>query len=45
MKLRVSAGRLALLVACTAVVAILGVNLFAAPSRTIKQAFPHTYGV
>jgi cardiolipin synthase len=44
-KYRVSAGRIALLMACTAVVAILGVNLFAAPEKTLKQAFPHEYAV
>jgi cardiolipin synthase len=41
----VSAGRIALLMACTAVVAILGVNLFAAPERSIRHAFPHTYAI
>src|SRR5438270_5297997 len=43
MKLRVSAGRIALLMACSAVVAILGLNLFAAPERTIHQSFTHQY--
>ena len=38
-----SAGRIALLMVCSAVVAILGVNLFAAPEKTIRQAFPHEY--
>ena len=45
MKYRVSAGRIALLMVCSAVVAILGVNLFAASDRSIRQAFPHTYSV
>ena len=43
MKFRVSAGRLVLLVVCTAVVAILGVNLFAASETTIRQNFPHRF--
>src|SRR5258705_11225262 len=30
---------------CSAVVAILGVNLFAAPERTLRQSFPHEYTV
>jgi cardiolipin synthase len=45
MKFRVSAGRLALLVVCVAVVTILGLNLFASPEKTIKQTFPHKYAV
>ena len=45
MKYRVSARRIALLMVCTAVVAILGVNLFAAPERTIRPAFPHEYAI
>jgi cardiolipin synthase len=44
-KYRVSAGRIALLMLCTAVVAILGVNLFAAPEKTIRRAFAHEYAV
>ena len=45
MKYRVSAGRIALLMVCTAVVAILGVNLFAAPEKTLRGTFPHQYTV
>src|SRR5829696_8453561 len=43
MKFRLSAGRVALLVACTVVVTILGLNLFATPEKTLTQAFPHAY--
>jgi cardiolipin synthase len=45
MKFRLSAGRLALLVLCTAVVTVLGLNLFASPEKSIKQTFPHAYAV
>ena len=45
MKYRVSAGRIVLLMLCTAVVAVLGVNLFSAPDKTIKRSFPHEYDV
>jgi cardiolipin synthase A/B len=44
-KYRVSAGRIALLMVCSAVVAILGVNLFAAPEQALRQSFPHEYAV
>jgi cardiolipin synthase len=44
-KYRLSAGRIALLMACTAVVAILGVNLFASPEKTLKEPFDHEYDV
>jgi cardiolipin synthase len=44
-KYRLSAGRIALLVVCSAVVTILGVNLFASSEKAIKQPFPHEYGV
>ena len=45
MKFRFSAGRIALLVACTVVVTILGLNLFATPEKTITQAFDHAYAI
>ncbi|HUQ27283.1 MAG TPA: phospholipase D-like domain-containing protein [Usitatibacter sp.] len=38
-----SAGRIALLVVLTAVVVILGVNLFASPEKTIEQRFRHDF--
>ena len=45
MKFRVSAPRLILLVLCTGIVTVLGLNLFASPEKTIRQSFPHTYAV
>ena len=45
MKYRLSAGRIALIVVCTAVVVILGVNVFSSPEKTIKWSFPHEYAV
>jgi cardiolipin synthase len=45
MKFRLSAGRIVLLVLCTAVVTVLGLNLFASPEKTIRQSFPHAYAV
>jgi cardiolipin synthase len=44
-KYRLSAGRIALLMVLSAVVAILGVNLFASPEKTIDQRFPHEYAI
>ena len=45
MKYRLSAGQIALLLVTTAVLVVLGMNLFASPEKTIKYTFPHAYDV